>query len=190
VAAARPHISLLEEFFEVRLSGWPLAYKHLETRLLDELVSSVGLVVTVLLVLLFVALRDSRLWLASVVANAAPVVIVFGTLGLTGFGFGTALLLIPGLALGLSVDDTIHTGLSLRRCSSREPDALAGALSETRRPLLLTSAVLVLFSVVLQGSDVAMNRAMGAMLGPILIPAWLADAVRLPSLLTRASKSG
>ncbi len=174
----------LGEYFDVRLSGWPLAYKHLEARLLDELVASIGSVALVLAILLLIAIRDLRLWLAALVVNTVPAVIVFGALGWSGIGFGTALLLTPGIALGLIVDDTIHTGLSLRSARGYGAETLAGTLEEIRRPLTITSTVLVVLAFSLLASDIAMNRSMGIVLGPIVALAWLADVVLLPTLLT------
>jgi predicted RND superfamily exporter protein len=173
----------LDEFFTVRLSGWPLAYKHLEKTLLRELATSMSWVALLVAGLLLVAFRDPRLWIAAIIANAVPVVVVFGALGSWGMGFGTALLMTPGLALGLIVDDTLHAGLSLRDARAHDPVASAQALAKVRAPLAITSAILICLALGLMASELSMNRAMGAVLGPIIALAWIADTVLLPVLL-------
>jgi predicted RND superfamily exporter protein len=173
----------LDEFFSVRLSGWPLAYKHLETTLLRELATSMGWAALIVAALLLAAFGSLRLWLAAVAVNAVPMIIVLGAIGWLDLGFSTALLLVPGLALGLIVDDTLHVGLSLRGQSPQDAIGNARALDGVRVPLAITSAVLVCLSVGLFGSEFAMNRTMGAVLAPIIALAWIADVVLLPALL-------
>ncbi|MEE8312206.1 MAG: MMPL family transporter, partial [Candidatus Binatia bacterium] len=183
----------LEDLFEVKLAGWPLVFKNLETRLLDELLSSFALAFGVVAILMGFALGATRWWLAALIPNLAPLWIVLGGLGLAGSGFSSGLLLAPGIALGLVVDDTIHFVSALRR-QSRDSrslrDAIESAIDRTGAALTLTSAVLVAGFGTLLLSAFRGNQTLGAVMVAVVLVAWLADLVVLPAVLLLTERRG
>ncbi len=189
--------------FVVRATGWPLVYKNLEQRLLGELGWSFLEAFVVVLALLAPALGSPAWWLLALAPNLIPLVVVLGALGWTGVGFASGLLLAPGIALGLVVDDTIHFVTRVRRGAAAaaglppgsrrsDPEAIEvpapEALAAGGAPITLTSAVLVVGFATLALSRFAGNRTLAAVMVAVVALAWLGDVALLPALIRLAKR--
>ncbi len=183
----------LDDLFEVRLTGWPLVYKNMERALLGEILQSFVLAFSAVGVLLLLAVRSLRLWLIALVPNLIPLWLVLGALGLSGAGFSSGLLLAPGVALGLVVDDTIHFVLALRdelSSGSGLDDAISRTLERSGVPLSITSAMLVAGFGALLLSAFRGNQILAVVMIAVAVVAWLADLVLLPVLLGVLERRG
>ncbi|RMF18558.1 MAG: hypothetical protein D6760_13760 [Deltaproteobacteria bacterium] len=174
----------LSELFDVRLSGWVLLYKNLETELLAEMTRSFMLAFALVGLLLFFVARSMVWWLIAVAVNLFPLWVVLGLLGWTGHGFSSGLLLAPGMALGLVVDDTIHVVHAWRAAlTSGDTDrALRAAVDRTFLPVTVTSVLLAIGFAVMGLSAFRANRDFGLVMAAVVLLAWAADVVILPAL--------
>jgi hypothetical protein len=90
----------------------PAGYSPLYTRIVDELVWSqvwgFSAAILLIVVLLGAAMRSWRRILLALPANAVPVALTLGLMGLSGIPLDVASATIATVILGLVVDDTVH----------------------------------------------------------------------------------
>ncbi len=175
----------LAEIFDVRLSGWALLYKNLETELLTEMVRSFTLAFVLVGLLLFFVARSFLWWLIALAVNLFPLWVVLGILGWSGHGFSSGLLLAPGMALGLVVDDTIHVLHACRGAATPHAgdQALRTAIDRTFLPITVTSILLVVGLAAMAFSAFRTNRDFGLVMTAVVSLAWAADVWILPALV-------
>jgi predicted RND superfamily exporter protein len=164
-------------------------YSPLYTRIVDELVWSqvYGFSVAILLIVLLlgVAMRSSSRVLLALPANAVPVALTLGLMGLAGIPLDVASATIATVILGLVVDDTVHilkpsSGLGLN-------ESLEAAAGRSGGTLLMTSVVLALGFLVLALADIRSVAWFGALTSFAVIVAIVTDLLLLPALATLVS---
>ena len=178
----------LSEFYDVELGGWPLLFKNIERRLVEDLFRSFLLAFVLVLPLLYFCAGSLRLWMLALIPNVLPVVLVVGGLGLSGMGLSSGILMAPGIALGLVVDDTVHFVTQVRRQLAEQhhvTGAIEEALRTTGATLTVTTVLLILAFAGLLLSEFSANRVLGAVMMMIAALAWFADIVVLPAILER-----
>lgn len=176
----------LGDLFEVTLAGWPLVYKKFEDKILREVLAGFLAAFGAVALQLLIAVRWLRGWFLALLPNLLPLVLVGGVMGYLGVGFDSGLLLAPGMAMGLIVDDTIHFVHQIRREAldgHPVPVAVGNTLEKTGVALILTSIVLLIgFSLLFFSSFVA-NRHLAGVMVSIVILALVGEVVLFPALL-------
>ncbi len=155
-------------------------------RLVNDLVSSVGLVLVVILLTMWGLLRSPRLALIACAPNLLPMVLTAATLALAGEDLKITNIVSFTVALGLAVDDTIHFMARYReeRALGLDVDrAIDRAMHGAGRAIVLTSVLLVAGFGVLSISELASTRWFGLLTSVTLLGALLADLLLLPALL-------
>ena len=141
-----------------------------------------------ILCLVTLGLRSWRLGLVAMVPNLVPVLCFFGLLGLGVAPLSLPTSLIGSVALGITIDDTVHTLVRYRgeRRAGLSPDA--AVLLTTRRvgrPIATTSLVLVAGFLVIALSGFATLREFGALSALTMTMCLACDLTLLPALLAR-----
>lgn len=129
------------------------------------------------------AFRGARVFLAALLGNVAPLLLVTGLMGALGLSWSLAMLPLPAVLLGLAVDDTFHLLWPLR--GRRRPGRLSLARSALRTgpPVLATTAVLIGCVSTLALSGLVLNRELGLLLAAGLLFALACDLSLVPALL-------
>jgi hydrophobe/amphiphile efflux-3 (HAE3) family protein len=192
-------VTALVRRIEGRLQGVP---EHLEARVTgnsvlinktsDEIalgqslsLSLAFLIIYGILCLLFMSFRVGLL---ALIPNALPVLVYFGTLGITGVTLNTTTGLVACLVLGIAVDDTIHFLARFNTSAKRMADETKGireALWVVGRPVTYTSLALCLGFLAITTSELQNQREFGALAAFTLGFAWLVDVVFTPALAAR-----
>lgn len=151
--------------------------------------AAVGALISLLAVggILLAWLRNARTFLAAIVANIVPAVIVAGIVGCAEIPWSLALLPAPALLLGLGVDDTIH--VLWRKGRAREARRGRQILLAARRAgpaLIATTFVLAGSAATLSLSALTVNRDLGLVLPLGFLVALAADLTLLPALAATA----
>lgn len=155
-------------------------------RLVNDLVSSVGLVLLVILLTMWGLLRSPRLALIACLPNMLPMALTAATLALAGEDLKITNIVSFTVALGLAVDDTIHFMVRYReeRALGFGIDAaIDRAMQGAGHAIVLTSVLLVAGFGVLSLSELASTRWFGLLTAVTLLGALLADLLLLPALL-------
>lgn len=130
--------------------------------------------------------RSWKVGLISMIPNLVPVVLALGAMGWSGIPLDYNKVMIAAVALGISVDDTIHLmtrqahEFGVHRDYAR---ALREALADVGRALLITSIALVLGFLVLVFSELRSQALYGVLLSGALVVALVADFFLMPALV-------
>ena len=166
----------------------PAGYSPLYARLVDELVRSqvrgYALGIALIVVLLGLAMRSWRRTLLALPANAVPVALTLGLMGLTGIPLDVASATIATVILGLVVDDTVHLLRPAPGCGVRA--SLDAAASRAGGTLLMTTIVLAAGLLVLGLAEIRSVAWFGSLTSFAMVAAILTDLLLLPALASVA----
>lgn len=135
---------------------------------------------------LFALWFGPRLGLAGLLANIFPVLAATASICALRIPFDFATVLVAGVTLGLSVDDSIHLLHHYRRArrAGKPPrSALSGSLRLVLRPVFLTSALFCLGLAVFFSSSLVILLKFAAFTIVGLLAALLSALVLLPALV-------
>jgi len=149
---------------------------------------TVGLAALVIFMLVWASLRSLKLGVVAMIPNLVPVIIYFGMLGAGVAPLSLPTSLIGSVALGITIDDTVHT---LARYRDERGLGLtpAAAVQQTARhvgrAVLITAAMLALGFSVMGLSDFAKVQEFGWLSAATLSVCLLTDLLLLGALLVR-----
>lgn len=162
----------------------PAGYSPLYTRIIDEIVTSqirgFASAIILIVVLLGIGMRSWRRVLLALPANAVPVALTLGLMGLTGIPLDVASATIASVILGLVVDDTVHmlrpaNGISMG-------DSLQVAARTAGGTLVMTTVILAGGFLVLGLAEIRSMAWFGVLTSFAVIVAILTDLLLLPAL--------
>ena len=167
----------------------PAGYAPLYTRIVDEIVMSqirgFALAIVLIVILLGIGMRSWRRVLLALPANAVPVALTLGLMGLTGIPLDVASATIASVILGLVVDDTVH----LLRPSGRAgvAESLQIAAGKAGGTLVMTTVILACGFLVLGLAEIRSIAWFGVLTSFAVVAAILTDLLLLPALSTLTS---
>jgi predicted RND superfamily exporter protein len=149
---------------------------------------TVGLAALVIFMLVWASLRSLKLGVVAMIPNLVPVIVYFGMLGAGVAPLSLPTSLIGSVALGITIDDTVHT-LARYRDERRLGLTPAAAVQQTARhvgrAVLITAAMLALGFSVMGLSDFAKVQEFGWLSAATLSVCLLTDLLLLGALLVR-----
>ncbi len=181
------------ENYNVTMTGKALVFQKGTTYLVKNLAISLSL--AILLISLFMAymFRSLRMILVSLIPNILPLFITAGLMGYFGVPIKPSTILVFSIALGISVDDTIHFLAKYRQELQANHwkirKSVYGALRETGVSMFYTSIVLFFGFSVFTISSFGGTVALGALVSMTLLFAMLSNLLLLPSLLLSLERS-
>lgn len=140
-------------------------------------------VITLMMIAIF---RSFRIGLISMVPNLAPVLLAMGAMGWLDLSLDYNKVAVAAIALGISVDDTIHLMTRFRHefgIHRNYERALREAMSDVGRALVITSIALVLGFLVVVFSELRAEAYRGVLLSAAIVTALIADFLFMPSLV-------
>ncbi len=181
------HIKTLfsPQYSIVFTGGVPLVTKVVKV-FMDEFISSYLIVYGVITIMMILLLGNFRIGLISMIPNIFPVLIGLGYMGLCDIPIGIMTILTGTIAIGLSVDDTIHFMHHFKRNYKKTEDietSIRLTLRTTGRAILFTSIILTLGFIILVLASMQNIINFGMILSIIIIMAFLADIILAPALM-------
>ena len=173
---------------EVSATGeYPLLLES-QRYLLSTLIYSFGSTFLSIALLFFLLLRSVRLTLIALAPNVWPIVCIYGAMGLLQVPLDIATVMVSSIALGLVVDDTLHTLGHFRQLAPEMGhEAALVHIFEAAAPVYCLNALVLVagFGVCALSSFGPIARFGGVCAATILI-ALVGDIVVLGSLLAAA----
>jgi len=170
----------------VSLTGVGALWLKLQEYITHSQILGFSVAFTVIAVLLCLLFRSVETGLIAMVPNLAPVIVALGAMGWLDLPLDYIRLLIASVAIGISVDDTIHHvtrfRLEFRRLGSYE-EALRTSMSDVGRALVITSVVLVVGFLVFTTSRLDTYLSFGGLLAGTIAVALIADFLLMPALV-------
>ncbi len=125
---------------DLTITGFGVFIHNLGEQVLRTQIFSILLTLLVIGALLLLQF-GLRAGLCGFVANLLPLAATAGLVAWLGYPYDFAVILIAGVTLGLSVDDTIHFLHHYRRRRGNAASARRRALERTARPIVITTAL-------------------------------------------------
>ena len=140
--------------------------------------------IAIVLLLTFRSLRMAGL---AIIPNIAPLMAVFGFMGLWGIPLDAGTVMMGSLAIGIAVDDAMHVVSGFVRenqAGADAPSALGRSLDRTLPALVFSTIAIGLGFVTLGLSEFAFIRNFGLLTAAIMVLCLLANVTLLPALLS------
>jgi len=182
-------VARLPENVRAAVTGNALLLARSADGIAESQPQTVGLAALVIFGLVWASLRSLKLGVVAMIPNLVPVIAYFGMLGAGVAPLSLPTSLIGSVALGITIDDTVHT-LARYRDERRLGLAPAEAVRQTARhvgrAVLITAAMLVLGFSVMGLSDFAKLQEFGWLSAATLTICLLTDLLLLGALLVRS----
>ncbi|MEJ2594774.1 MAG: MMPL family transporter, partial [bacterium] len=178
--------------FEVHTTGTSVVFLKGTNYLVRNLFMSLALAVVIITFLMALIFSSARMIIISLIPNLIPQIMTAGMMGLFDISIKPSTILIFSIALGISVDNTIHF-LSRYRLQLQHHDykiriSVLGALKETAYSMIYSAIVLFFGFYIFTLSSFGGTEALGYLVSFTLVVALFSNLFVLPSLLLTLDK--
>lgn len=175
------------EYYDITLTGTSVVASEGTQYLVINLFSSLIFAIISISLLMAMLFRSFRMVLISMVPNLIPLLLTAGIMGWFGIPLKPSTLLVFSIALGISVDDTIHFLAKYRQeLKAKKWDlkqCILVSIKESGLSMFYTSIVLFCGFSVFTFSQFGGTQALGLLISLTLLVAMITNLVVLPSLL-------
>jgi predicted RND superfamily exporter protein len=188
VARVNERLLQLPDHMAARATGIPVLMNQAIDDVMWGQVESIFIALMIVYGILVGLFLSFRIGFIAIIPNLLPVVVYFGTLGITGISLNPSTSLIAPMIIGVAIDDTIHYFARFNSFARQYPDPRQSTimtLGVVGRPVTYTSLALSAGFLILTSSDLRMQAQVGAMASFALIVAWLSDVFLTPALCSR-----
>jgi predicted RND superfamily exporter protein len=171
---------------ETDISGFGRLFSDQEDVIVDGQVKSFFAAFVQILLLMALLFRSFRGALICLVPNLAPLYFVFVVMGATGIALDVATVLIAGVVLGITVDDTIHLYhgyLHRIRHGASPVFAIIRSVETAGRAVIAISIVLIAQFSLLAFSDFRPTAHFGLLCAVGLLAGQVFELLLMPALL-------
>jgi predicted RND superfamily exporter protein len=169
-----------------RATGIMFEFARAEREITTGQIAGLSLDLCALFCLFLLLFRKLAVTVIAMAPTFATIVITFGLLGWSGAALDAGTVFVGTLAVGVTVDETVHMVNAYTRAALNSPDsggALEASLRKILPPLLMTTSALSAGFLVLGVSSFAFTRQLGLATGIAMLLCAFANATLLPSLL-------
>lgn len=200
-AGSRPMgttIAQIEKAASDAVQGWArpvvtgelVVFSAQASEVVDSQVLSLVLAFTSITIMMIIQLRSLVLGLLSLIPNLLPICVIFGMMGWLGIALDNVTVFAATIAIGLSVDDTIHYLTQLKRDiissgpGERSVEAsLSRAYRNSAKALISTSVALFLGFLALSLTPTRPAIFFGFLGSAAIAAALIGDLVFMPSII-------
>ncbi|MCK5847308.1 MAG: MMPL family transporter [Bacteroidales bacterium] len=180
------------EKYNVHLTGTSVVFLEGTKFLVNNLLLSLFLAILVIGAIMWALFNSFRMALIALIPNLIPQVLTAALMGYYGIPLKPSTILIFSIALGISVDNTIHFlsryRMELKLQSDNIKQAVINAFHETANSMIYSSIVLFLGFSVFMLSSFGGTQSLGKLISFTLLAAMLSNLVLLPSLILSLNK--
>lgn len=178
--------------YDVTVTGTSVVFLEGTKYLVKNLFQSLLLALFVIAILMALLFTSARMVVISLIPNLIPQILTAAMMGYFGIPIKPSTILIFSIALGISVDNTIHF-LSRYRLHLKQNDwkispSVIQALKETGYSMIYSSIVLFFGFFIFTFSQFGGTKSMGYLISFTLLVALLSNLFLLPSLLLTLDK--
>jgi predicted RND superfamily exporter protein len=178
--------------YNVDLTGTSVVFLKGTKYLVNNLFSSLLLAVVIIAILMFLLFNSFRMVFISLIPNVIPLFITAAMMGFFDISIKPSTVLIFSIALGISVDNSIHFlsryRLHLNKDGWNIKEAALATLNETGFSMIYSSIILFFGFIVFVLSSFGGTQALGYLIAFTLIVALLSNLFILPSLILSLDK--
>jgi len=171
---------------DVQMTGTLVVMASISDRILQGQVESTVVAYGIIFIVLSVMFLSLRVGLMAMIPNVIPNVVFFGVMGFGGIELNLATSIIAAIALGVSVDDTVHYMARLNRVvktTGTQREALLATLNIVSRPVIATTITLAAGFLVMMTSNFAIISTFGWLTALTMMVALLTNLFLVPAIL-------
>ena len=171
---------------QVTVTGMITLFTHTADAAIHSMARSYVIAAFVISFMMILLLNSIRLGLIAMIPNLFPIVVAMGMMGLLKFPLDLSSILVGSIAIGLSVDDTIHFMHHFRRYYAQCNDprlAVHQTLQTSGRAMLFTSVILTCAFLIFTLSNLNNLDSFGLVTAFAIFMALLADIILAPALM-------
>lgn len=184
----------LGEWATSTVTGELVVFSQQAAEVVSSQVKSLILAFTAITIIMIIQFKSWTLGLLSLIPNLLPIVVIFGVMGWFGIALDNVTIFAATIAIGLSVDDTIHYLTQLRRdiikfrgTEKGIEDCLSSAYNTSAKALISTSSALFCGFLALTLTPTLPAVYFGFLGASAILAALLGDLVFMPSLILAIS---
>jgi len=178
---------------DIEMAGFGRLFSDQEDRIVEGQVKSFSAAFVQILLLMALLFRSFRGALVCLVPNLAPLFFIFVVMGATGIALDVATVLIAGVILGITVDDTIHLyhGYQQRIRRGVSPVfAIIRSVESSGRAVIAISIILIAQFSLLALSDFRPTAHFGMLCAVGLFAGQFFELMLMPALLNLKKTRG
>lgn len=190
----RPKIDSIfnPETSTVTLTGSSLVFLKGTNYLVKNLATSLAFAIVIISFLIAMLFNNMKMVIISLIPNLFPQLITAAMMGWMGVHIKPSTILIFSIALGISVDNSIHFLAKFRQelqlNNYNIKDAVMCALKESGISMIYTSVVLFFGFIIFTASSFGGTQALGYLIALTLFVALMSNLFLLPSILLTLHK--
>lgn len=194
IKTIRPKINKIfpPQKYSVHLTGTSVVYLKSTNYLVKNLFMSLLLAIFVITLLMSVIFYSGKMIIVSLIPNMIPLILTAGMMGFFGISIKPSTIIIFSIALGISVDNTIHFlsryRLHLKSSNWNIRESVYASLAETGHSMIFSAIVLFFGFFVFTLSSFGGTQALGYLVSFTLLIALFTNLIVLPSLLITLDK--
>jgi uncharacterized protein len=181
-----------QEDYDVGITGTSVVFLEGTNYMVRNLLTSLMLALVVIVLLMALTFSSYKMILISLIPNIIPQLLTAAMMGYAGISIKPSTILIFSIALGISVDNTIHFLARYRQQllinSFKIKESVLAALLETGFSIMYSAIVLFFGFGIFILSSFGGTEAMGYLVSFTLLIAMLSNLFVLPSLLLTLDK--
>ncbi len=178
--------------YNVHLTGTSIVFLKSTNYLVKNLFTSLLLAIVAITLLMSVIFSSAKMIVVSLIPNLIPLILTAGMMGYFGISIKPSTIIIFSIALGISVDNTIHFlsryRLQLKSNNWRITESVLAALAETGYSMIFSAIVLFFGFFIFTLSSFGGTEALGYLVSFTLLIALLTNLILLPALLLTLNK--
>jgi len=171
---------------DVVFTGRPVIWSNMIDYLISGMIESFFYAFIAIIIMMVIVFRSIRLGILSMILNIIPVIVSFGIMGWMNIPINMITVMIPSIAIGLAVDDTIHFFWRMVKEVKEGGDykeAMMQTLKSVGKPIILTSLLLCVGFSALYFSQLVVLVQFAFVTSIIIIMALIADLYLGPALI-------
>jgi len=175
---------------DVQLTGTLVVMASISDRILSGQIESTAVAFAIILVLLSIMFLSLRVGAMAMIPNVIPNVVFFGVMGYGGIQLNLATSIIAAVALGISVDGTIHYMARLDRIvksTSTQREALLATLRIISRPVVAMTFMLAAGFLVMVTSSFVIISTFGWLTAMTMTVSLITTLFLVPAILATTS---
>jgi len=181
------------EKYKVTLTGTSVVFLEGTNYLVGDLFTSLLFGVLVISILMAIMFWSARMVIISFVPNIIPQIMTAGIMGYFGIPLKPSTILVFGIALGITVDNTIHYLSKYRQelkfNNSKIKESALLAIKDAGASMVYTSIILFFGFGCFAASEFDGTRALGILMAVTILVAMVTNLVVLPALLLSFQRS-
>jgi predicted RND superfamily exporter protein len=154
--------------------------------LIESQIKTFTLAFILIFICIALLLKSARIGMMSMIPNLIPIAITLGVMGYVGINLDVATIMIASVAIGISVDDTIHFLYRFKEEFKKDRDhylAIQRTLSGVGRALIFTTIVATCGFLIFCLSNFKAIQYFGLLTGITMVSAIFAVLLILPSCI-------